>query len=92
MAANKSSRHHAARSTRSHLKSCRDTTVKPLKADELLELLSSRLALVETASVALKTLDDDPDVGPISQALAQAAVMLGHAHESVGHFVQRVRS
>jgi hypothetical protein len=92
MAAVKSSRHSAARSTRSRPKSRHEIAPRPLKADELLELLSSRLALVETCSVALRSLDEDPDVGSISQALAHAAVLLGQAHESVGLFIQRVRS
>jgi hypothetical protein len=61
---------------------------KPLRASELLELLSNRLALVETCSAALHTLGDDPKVGPISQALALSTALLCNAHESVGLYVQ----
>jgi len=61
-------------------------------ADELLESLSSRLALVETVSLALQTLEDRPEVGSISAALELAVAMLARVHEDVDHFVQRVRT
>jgi hypothetical protein len=64
----------------------------PMAREELLEILSKRLALVETCAAALHTIEDDPQVGPVSQALDQATELLGKAHEAVGHFVQGVRS
>src|SRR5689334_9417191 len=50
---------------------------------ELLENLSARLALVETASIALQKFEEEPEIGSICAALEHAVRMLANAHEQV---------
>lgn len=61
----------------------------PIDRAKLLELLSRRLALVETCAAALQLIDDMPEVGPIAQALEQAAELLEKAHEEAGLCIQQ---
>ena len=53
------------------------------KPSELLETLSARLALVETASIALRKFEEEPEIGSICASLEHAALMLGRAHADV---------
>ena len=64
----------------------------PPAYDELLENLSRHLSLVETVSIALRTLEDRPEVGPICAALEQAVTLLGRAHEAVDEYLRRRRT
>ena len=53
------------------------------KPSELLETLSARLALVETASIALRKFEEEPEIGSICASLEHAALVLGRAHADV---------
>src|SRR5262245_13061451 len=53
---------------------------RPDRRGDLLEMLSARLALVETASMALQRFEDNADIGPICASLEHAVRMLATAH------------
>ncbi len=59
-----------------------DGDLNPQRGD-LLENLSARLALVETASIALRKFEEDPEIGSICASLEHAIRMLAKAHEAV---------
>ena len=59
--------------------------------DDVVELLSNRLALVETAGLALREYEEQPGVGSICTALEQALDLLGRAHEAVNLYLQGMR-
>jgi hypothetical protein len=54
----------------------------------LLESLSARLALVETASIALQKFEEEPEIGSICAALENAIRMLASAHEQVDLYLR----
>jgi hypothetical protein len=54
---------------------------------ELLETLSSRLSLVETASLALQKFEEDAGIGGVCASLEHAVRMLAEAHEQVEHYL-----
>jgi hypothetical protein len=54
---------------------------------DLLETLSSRLSLVETASLALQKFEEDAGIGGVCASLEHAVRMLAEAHEQVEHYL-----
>lgn len=60
--------------------------------DDVVELLSNRLTLVETAALALREFESHPGVGSICTALEQSVDLLGRAHAAVNLYLQRKRS
>lgn len=55
---------------------------------DLLEKLSARLALVETASIALRKFEEEPEIGSICASLEHAIQMLAKAHEDVDLYLK----
>jgi hypothetical protein len=51
--------------------------------DDVLERLSRSISLVETIARAMQTHEDDPELGPIAEALDVACVQLRQAHGAV---------
>jgi hypothetical protein len=57
------------------------------KRTELVEMLSARLSLVETAALALQKFEDISAIGGICTSLEQAVRMLAKAHEEVEQYL-----
>ncbi len=63
----------------------------PEDSDPLLRL-SAAIALVETIEVAMRTQEDDPELGPICVCLELARKQLARAHSAVDLALQGVRT
>jgi hypothetical protein len=87
MAARKSIE-RSARGKRSGRVSSRASAPSDVRDEQragLLEDLSTQLALVETASIALQKFEDQQEIGAICASLEHAVSMLADAHERVRH-------
>jgi hypothetical protein len=59
---------------------------------DVLERLSRSISLVETIAVAMQAHEDDPELGPIAEALDVACVQLRQAHGAVDLALREVAS